>query len=414
MWLGFLWIFAATPFPARADTVLQTGTEQQTIDAAFSFEQWLEAFLKEAKERGFSEDTLTAAFADVQPIARVVELDRRQPEFTQTFWSYLNGRVSETRIREGRQLLKDHSALLARVEGKYGVQGRFLISFWGLETNFGQFLGGFPVIDSLATLAHDERRSDFFRAELFHALGALEQGHIDPDSMIGSWAGAMGQPQFMPSTFARHAVDEDGDGRKDIWATLPDVFGSAANYLRHLGWENRYTWGREVQLPEDFDLNTVGFGKKKSLGEWQSLGLRRMGGGDLPGADIDGAVVLPAGIRGPAFLVYRNFKAILTWNRSLLYAVSVGHLADRLIGLGTLQSPRHEEQPLSRGQVRDLQARLNALGHETGEPDGQAGPRTRTAVRNFQKTAGLPADGHPDLRLYDAVVAAGPSRSIAE
>lgn len=373
-----------------------------------SFEQWLQDFAVEAAARGLSESTLNQALEDVELLPRVVALDRRQPEFTQTFWAYLNGRVSENRLREGRRLLTEHATLLREIEDKYGVQGRFLVAFWGLETNFGQFLGGFPVLDALATLAYDERRSAFFRAELFDALGVINAGHIDGADMVGSWAGAMGQPQFMPSTFARYAVDEDGDGRKDIWGTLPDVFGSAANYLSQLGWDNQYTWGREVLIPEELDLDLAGLGVKKPLSEWQALGIRRMDTRDLPLAPIEASLILPAGHKGPAFLVYGNFEAILSWNRSLLYAVSVGHLADRLIGLGPLQSKRHSERPLSRDQVTTLQERLNMLGHDAGEPDGQAGPRTRAAVKMFQKGNGLPADGYPDGTVYDAVMATGP------
>ena len=339
------------------------------------FQSWLAELTAEAQTRGISATTLEVALAGVEPIPRVIELDRQQPEFTQTFWRYLDTRASNARIEEGRRLLRQHRDLLTGIETKYGVQGRFLVAFWGLETNFGQYLGGFPVIDALATLAFDERRSAFFRAELFDALSVLEGGHIARENMVGSWAGAMGQPQFMPSTFARHAVDEDGDGRKDIWGTLPDVFGSAANYLSSLGWDNDYTWGREVRLPQDFDLDLADLRVKKPLAEWQTLGVRRIDGRDLPAADIDGAVVVPAGIRGPAFLVYGNFDAIMTWNRSLLYAISVGHLADRLIGLGSLQSPRRAEEPLSRDDVTALQTGLNTLGFYAGRT-GRTGRAT--------------------------------------
>ena len=370
-----------------------------------TFSEWLAEVREEAKTKGISETTLTAALDGVEQVPRVIELDRRQPEFTQTFWRYLDTRVSKTRIEQGRQLLRTHQALLAEIEQKYGVQGRFLVAFWGLETNFGQYLGGFKVIDALATLAHDQRRSAFFRAQLFDALDILEEGHIQADNMVGSWAGAMGQPQFMPTTFAKHAVDEDGDGRKDIWGTLPDVFGSAANYLSDLGWNKEYTWGREVRLPANFNLDLADLRTRKSLSDWQALGVRRIDGRDLPKVDILGSVILPAGHRGPAFLVYGNFDAIMSWNRSSLYAISVGHLADRLVGQGSFKSLRNPEQPLSRSDVEALQAALNTLGFDTGEPDGQVGPRTRAAVRAFQKDVGLPADGFADKAVFEAVLA---------
>lgn len=414
-----LWA-VATPFgmgqPASAQTPEGTPNEAsgQSTGIESAFEQWLLGVISEAVDRGFSEQDVSRILAETKPLERVIELDRRQPEFTQTFWTYLDRRVSSNRIEQGRRLLKEHAALLKDIEDKYGVQGRFLVAFWGLETNFGQFLGGFPVIDAVATLAFDDRRSDFFRAELFHALSVIRDGHIDQQNMVGSWAGAMGQPQFMPSTFAGYAVDEDGDGRKDIWGTLPDVFGSAANYLSQLGWDQRYTWGREVRLPEGFDIELADLRSRKSLSDWQGLGVRRMDGRDLPNVDIEGAVVLPAGVRGPAFLVYSNFDAILSWNRSVLYAVSVGHLADRLVGLGAFQSERREEQVLSRDQVKDLQSRLNSLGYDSGTPDGQAGPRTRAAARAFQRATGLPADGHVDGHLYEAVLDTDPDPENTE
>lgn len=383
----------------------QTRAEESSI-AKPSFEDWLTVVLDQAKEQGLTSETVETALSNITPNPRVIELDRQQPEFTQTFWAYLDGRVSSNRIERGRKLLAQNKTLLASIEKKYGVQGRFLVAFWGLETNFGQFLGGFPVIESLATLAYDDRRSEFFKAELFDALKILEENHVSLDNMVGSWAGAMGQPQFMPSTFSRYAVDEDGDGRKDIWASLPDVFGSASNYLSGIGWDNTYTWGREVRLPADFDLDQAALRTKKPLPSWQDLGVRRIDDRALPNADIQASVILPAGHKGPAFLVYDNFEAILNWNRSLLYAISVGHLADRLIGLGPLKSPRREERPLSRDQVTELQERLNALGYDAGEPDGQAGPRTRAAVRAFQKATELPADGYTDKPVYEAVIKA--------
>lgn len=373
-------------------------------DAAPPFGDWLAELRAEARAAGIGEDTLAAAFRGVEPIPRVIELDRRQPEFTQTFWTYMDRAVSADRVERGRALLQKHAALLAEVERRHGVQPRFLVAFWGLETNYGDYLGGFPVIGALATLAHDTRRSGFFRSQLMDALRILEGGHIEPDRMLGSWAGAMGQPQFMPSTFVRYAADGDGDGRKDIWTSLPDVFHSAANYLASIGWSGDETWGREVRLPDGFDLGLATLEERRHIAAWQALGVRRADGSDLPSADIEGSIVLPAGYRGPAFLVYGNFHAIMTWNRSILYALAVGHLSDRLVGLGRIQAERPvDDAPLSRNAVLSLQEALNALGFDAGEPDGMVGPRTRAALRDYQRSAGLPPDGYPTPRLIEKI-----------
>jgi len=367
------------------------------------FDTWLKALRTEAAAAGISAGTLDEALRDVRPIDRVIELDRRQPEFTQTFWTYMERRVSPDRVERGRELLRRHRALLNEVATEYGVQPRFLVAFWGLETNFGDYLGSFPVIGALATLAHDERRSEFFRAQLLDALRILDQGHIEPASFKGSWAGATGHLQFIPSTFVRHAVDGDGDGRKDIWGNLRDVFASGANYLSDLGWKGDERWGRPVRLPEDFDWTLATLDTRKPLDAWAGMGVRRADGGPLPVIDgMQGSIVLPQGHEGPAFLVYDNFRAILSWNRSINYAIAVGHLADRIVGLPRLTLGRDvANEPLSRDQAFELQRRLNAQGFDAGKPDGLPGPRTRSAIRAFQKAAGLPADGHASPRLLE-------------
>jgi membrane-bound lytic murein transglycosylase B len=368
------------------------------------FSIWLEGLRQEAREKGISETTLHEALDNLQPIPRVIELDRRQPEFTQTFWSYLDARVTEDRIERGRMLLELHAELLESIEKQYGVQPRFLVAFWGLETNFGDYLGSFPVIGSLATLAHDPRRSDFFRSELFAALSIIDDGHIPANEMIGSWAGAMGQPQFMPTTFVRFAVDADGDGRRDIWYNLPDVFASAANFLSKSGWQEDKTWGREVMLPPAFNLELTGLEVEKSLAAWQVLGVRKITGDDLPRVNIKGSLVLPAGHAGPAFLVYNNYRTILQWNRSDLYAIAVGHLADRIAGKGPLVTTRPaSEQQLSRIQVEKIQELLAAQGFDPGPVDGVVGSQTRQAIKEFQRTAKLPADGYPTPELLEAL-----------
>ncbi len=366
--------------------------------ADVDYQTWLKDFKETAARSGISKKTLDNTLDGLTPNKRVLELDRRQPEFSLTFWKYLNGRISEKRIQRGRDLLKEHAALFKKVHDKYGVQPRFLVAFWGLETNFGDYTGVFPLIQSLTTLAHDERRSEFFTKQLITALQIMDRGDI-PYDVKASWAGAMGYCQFMPTTYQAYAVDGDGDGKRDMWNSLPDVFFSAANFLSQSGWQAGETWGREVKMPKGFDLDLTGLGTKKKLGEWAKLGVRNIDGKALPKADMDASLIIPAGYKGPAFLVYENFRTILDWNRSNLYAIAVGHLADRLVWKGPLESPRIKEVPLSRAQTLQIQARLNENGYDVGKPDGIAGSRTRKAIKAFQKSKGIPADGYPSVEL---------------
>ncbi len=387
--LLFCLLLAAAPARAAADQDFVAG---------------LEAFKQEAAASGISEATLAAAFAGVEPIERVIELDRRQPEFTLSLWRYLNNAVPPERVEKGRQLLAKHRGLLEEVRRRYGVQPRFLVAFWGLESNFGEFTGGFPVVGALATLAHDTRRSAFFRTQLLHALRILDEGHVTPAAMTGSWAGAMGQLQFIPSTFNAYALDYDGDGRRDIWKSLPDIFASAANFLRAEGWRGDQTWGREVRVPADFDWEQTGLTTSKPIQAWQALGVRRADGRDLPGANFSASIVVPAGHRGPAFMVYQNFRTILAWNRSVLYAVAVGHLADRIAGKGPLAaSVPAEDDRLSRAEVKEMQYLLTFLGFDPGTPDGIVGSRTRLALKSFQRYRGAPADGYPTRELLQGL-----------
>ncbi len=386
--------------------LLSSAAAQQAAEQPFS--AWLGDFRARALEQGLAPATLDRAFAGVEPVARVIELDRRQPEFVLGFGRYLANAVTEERIARGRALLDKHAVLLSQVERTYGVQARFLVAFWGLETNFGATFGSFPVIDALATLAWDGRRRAFFEAELLQALRIVQSGDIEPARMEGSWAGAMGHLQFMPSTFTAHAVDGDGDGRRDIWGSLPDVFASAANYLSALGWNGDETWGREVRLPEGFDYGLVSIATRpeivKPLAAWADLGLRRADGGPLPRAEMQAGLILPAGAEGPAFLVYENYGHILSWNRSILYAVAVGHLADRLIGLPPLATqPPAEAERLAVAQVEEIQRRLVALGFDAGEADGRIGPQTREAIRAFQRSLGLPADAFASPALLQTL-----------
>lgn len=365
------------------------------------FEAWLQNLKGDARARGISDSTIDRAFRNVSPIDRVIELDRKQPEFTRTFWSYLRNRVTENRVERGRKKLDKHEALIRQVSQEYGVPPHYLVAFWGMETNFGAYLGSFPVIGSLVTLAYDERRAAFFREQLLHALDIVEAGHIEASDMHGSWAGAMGHMQFIPTTFTRHAVDASGDGQKDLWHDLHDAFASGANYLSNMGWKGDERWGREVILPENFDWTLARLDVKKSLAAWARIGVRRADSGPLPTVEgMKGSIVVPQGHDGPAFLVYDNFRVIMRWNRSISYAIAVGHLADRLVGRPKIQNGRDvPNQPLSRKQAKRLQTLLNELGHDAGKVDGLPGPQTRAAIRRFQAAAGLPQDGYPSPPL---------------
>lgn len=366
---------------------------------------WLNTFKQTALKEGISESTFDTVFADWQPVEKVLYYDRRQPEFSRTFWGYIERSISKERIERGRRLLKEHKILLNEVYQKFGVQPRFLVAFWGLETNFGDYTGGFPVVDALATLAHDPRRSEFFTNELLLALKILDQGHIAHERMLGSWAGAMGQTQFMPSTFTGYAFDGDNDGKKDLWGSLTDVMYSSSNYLSQIGWNKEQTWGREVILPDGFNYELADLNIQKDLSEWQKLGVRRANGADLPKVVIDASIVLPAGHKGPAFVVYNNFRKIMVWNRSILYAIAVGHLADQLQGKGDLVAKKPaNDKPLHRDEAIALQAALNTLGFNAGNPDGILGSKTRAAVKAFQIKHGLPADGYPEASLVTRII----------
>ena len=294
------------------------------------FLEWLEGVRMEARTQGISDAILDKSLANTAPIPRIIELDRNQPESTITFTNYINRIVNATRVRIGRAKLDAHRKILDQVGQEFGVQPRFIVALWGIETNFGQFTGGFSVVDALATLAYDGRRSAYFRGELMKAFKILEEGHIAPEDMKGSWAGAMGQSQFMPSSFLAYARDHDGDGAKDIWNTQADVFASAANYLKNVGWNDDLTWGREVRLPPGFDASLAALDVVKKIGDWQQLGVRRTDGADLPARTIDASIILPGGQGQPAFMIYDNYRATLRWNRSHYFATAVGLLSDRI------------------------------------------------------------------------------------
>ena len=297
------------------------------------FAIWLSNFEQNALKLGITQQTLDLSFKNIEPNKRVIELDQRQPEFTITLDEYLNNTTPKFRVNKGKKLYVQHKDLLERVSDQYGVQPRFLLALWGIETSFGRYTGSFNVIRSLVTLSYDQRRRDYFTGELINALKIIDQGHTSPESMDGSWAGAMGQCQFMPTSFVNYAVDFDNDGKKDIWDTIPDVLASAANYLSSTGWDDNQTWGREVTVINDIDdsLITVSARKvevSKKLSYWSKSGVRNLDGTALPDVNINSYLVYPEGKDGRKFIVYENFKTILDWNRSLFFGLAVGRLSD--------------------------------------------------------------------------------------
>ncbi len=299
-------------------------------DTQAAFKEWLAGVRAEAVADGISAGTVDEAFKAVYVNSRVIELDRKQPESRITFVEYRERVVTQTRIETGRARLAELGPLLTKIGHRYGVPPRFILALWAIESNFGEHIGSYPVITSLATLGFEGRRAEFFRGELIDALRIVDEDHISAGNMLGSWAGAMGQCQFMPSSFLRFAVDEDGDGRRNIWDSTADVFGSIANYLAGHGWKADETWGRAVRLPQGFDSGLVSLDIEKPVSEWQKLGLRLSDGGELPGHHLPASVVQPDGPGTNAFIVYANYKAIMKWNRSTYFATAVGQLADSI------------------------------------------------------------------------------------
>lgn len=299
--------------------------------AQTSFNAWLHQFKQDARAQGISDATLTSAFANVTPSQRVIELDGKQPERKIGFAEYRKRTITPDRVAQGQRLLRENWSLLKRVEQEFGVQAQYIVALWGIETSYGKNTGGFDLIQALATLAWEGRRGAYFRAELIQALKILQDGHISRDRFKGSWAGAMGQNQFMPTSWKRFAVDYNGDGHKDIWTTRPDIFASSANYLATNGWKRGERWGREIQLPQNFSRSLAGTDVQKSLTAWSQMGVRASDGSALPqDGSLYASVVIPDGANGKAYLVYKNYRTIMTWNRSTYFALSVGMLADAI------------------------------------------------------------------------------------
>lgn len=356
-----------------------------------------------ARDAGISAQLIQSIIPNLNYLPRVLELDRRQPEFTSTLGGYLSRRLTEKRIEQGRELRQEHARLLDDLSFHYGVPQNVLMAFWGLETNYGGYLGNLPTLDALATLGCDERRSAYFSQELIAALGLIDKHNLNPANMRGSWAGAMGHTQFMPSNYARYGQDGNDDGIVDLW-NQRDALTSAAYFLKELGWNAGQRWGREVKLPAGFDYSQAGIKNKVPLKTWQQLGLRNANGGPLPVADFSAALLVPAGHRGPAFLVYDNFRVIMRWNNSQSYALSVGLLSDLIAGGDGLITPAPaDDGRIARAKVLQLQQALNQAGFDAGKPDGIAGSGTRAAIRAFQKSRNMIADGFHSQEVFNAL-----------
>lgn len=360
------------------------------------FRACLQAIKTEALRQGVSAETADRAFQNLTPDQKVIDLDSRQPEFTLTYGRYIGNSVTPERVAKGRQKMAQYRSLLDALQREYGVPPQYLVAFWGMETNYGTFLGDFQVVRSVATLACMTKRIAFFTNETVQALRILATNGMTSQQLRGSWAGAMGNMQFMPSTFMKYAVDRDGNGRIDLWNSMPDAFASAANFLRGIGFKPGLPSSDEVFLPQNFPLEQADTSVEKPVKAWAAMGVKRAGGAPLPASDEPSSIILPAGWRGPAFILYPNFKAVMNWNRSTLYALAVGILARQIAGgPGVMQAPPDDDQPLSRDTVIQMQVRLARLGFYTDDADGLLGPKTRSAVRMFQKQIGMPADGHP-------------------
>ncbi len=385
-----------TQAPASSVAVPPLGAEP-----TLSFAGWRSAFRDEALRAGIRADVFDAAFAGVEPDPSVVEADRSQPEFTRPVWEYLEGALSPTRVRRGQALLEQHRVTLDALERRYGVDRYVLVAIWGMESSFGQITGDKSVIRSLATLAYEGRRPAFAHEQLLAALQILQNGDIAPARMLGSWAGAMGQTQFIPSTYNSHAVDFDGDGRRDIWNSPVDALASTAHYLQASGWRGQQPWGFEAFLPTGFDYAQADPDIRKPVAEWRRLGVKTA---PLPALleQESAALLLPAGHRGPAFLVLDNFRAVLKYNNSSAYALAVGLLSQRFQGAGQIAGRwPTDESPLSRSERIALQETLTRHGYDSGTADGIIGANTRRAIRGYQQRQGWPADGYPTRRLLE-------------
>ena len=380
--------------PAVACSTLVASLLSLPAAADASFERCIGELRSEAQTRGIKADTFDVLTRTLEPDRSVLGLLDYQPEFRTPIWDYLAGLVDDERIADGRAMMEQWAATLQKVEAQYGIDREIIVAVWGVESNFGRNFGKRPLLTSLSTLSCFGRRQSFFRGEFFATLKIIENGDVDAARLTGSWAGAFGHTQFMPTTFARVAVDFDGDGRRDLIDSIPDALASTANFLAKAGWVSGQPWGHEVILPAGFDLSLAGRHNKRSLAEWARLGVQRIDGVPLEPSSTAAAVLLPAGEGGPAFLVQRNFDALYSYNTAETYALAIAHLSDRLRGGSPFVKPWPTDDPgLSRAERREVQALLTRLGYPVGEIDGLIGKTSREAIQDIQRTNGLEPDG---------------------
>jgi membrane-bound lytic murein transglycosylase B len=403
----------ASPAPA-ASGVSSAKPGDIVIDKQ-AYKDWLKAFRAKALAAGISRKTFDAALGKVQPNPDILVRDQAQPEVGQAVWDYLDNATSQKRIDTGSTQLAANSVTLDKIEQQYGVDRHTLVAIWGLESNYGTIVGKFNIFEGLATLAYEGRRRDFAETELIAAMKIVERHDVKVERLVGSWAGAMGQTQFLPSAYLAYAVDEDGDGRHDLFDSVPDVLASMANFLSKSGWTKDAKWGEEVKLPPTFDYALADPAIKLPMTRWHELGVATLDGKPVPGDALDAAVFLPGGYKGPAFLTLDNFRVFLRYNNSTSYALGVGLLGDRLSGSAGVSAPwPRDERPLTLSERIELQTLLNQLGFGTGTPDGIIGAGTRASIRAYQKKINLPADGFATVALLarmrtDASSAASPA-----
>lgn len=372
---------------------------------ADAFDNWVRDFWPKARAAGVSANTYNAAFAGVRPDPTIIKSASNQAEFVRPIWSYLDSAISKKRLANGKEKLIQYRRTLDAIEARYGVDRHIVVAVWGMESSYGAVLNNpkivKSVIRSLATLAYaDNRRKKFGRLQLIAALKILERGDIDPAGMTGSWAGAMGHTQFIPTTYQAYAVDFDGDGRRNIWTSIPDALGSTAAYLKKMGWQTGKTWGYEVKLSGNFNFEYADEKTQRTLADWQRLGVNRPSGRNFPRPSDKAVLFMPSGAGGPAFLLLKNFRVIKRYNNANAYALAVGHLGDRLRGGTTFTKtwPR-DAKPLTRTQRKSLQKLLRTKGYYSGSVDGKIGPVSRAAIRRFQKSIGKIPDGYASTAI---------------